>query len=50
MVLERVCHVIDLVFISVNNVPVWVRHRVLIILIRNIEVFLDGEESLWDGI
>ena len=47
---ELVCHVRYLVVIPVQKYPVWVRHRVLIIPIRNIEVFPEGEESLWDKI
>ena len=47
---ESVCHGSDLVVSSVNNEPVWVRYRVLIIPSNNIEVFPEGEESLSDEI
>ena len=50
MVQELVHHGIDIVFSTVKKDYVLVRNRVLIIPIINIDIFLEGEESLWDEI
>ena len=48
--LERVCCVINVLIILVYNVPVWVRHGVLIIPSINLAVFPQAEEILCDRI
>ena len=50
MVQESVCRGSDIVFRPVQKFSVWVMHIVLIILSRNLEVFPEVEESLWDEI
>ena len=47
---ERVCHGIYLVVSTLQEMPLWVRHEILIIKISNLEVILEVEESFWDGI
>ena len=50
VVQKIIFHGSGIVFIPVQKETIWVSHRVLIIPIRNIEVFPEGEESLWDKI
>ena len=45
---EIICNVSDIGVGPVQKEPVWVRHRVLIIPSGNLEVFTEGEESLWE--
>ena len=47
---DHVCHGSYLLVINGQKVTVWVRHIALIISSRNFEVFLEAEESRWDGI
>ena len=50
VVQEIVCHVSDLGVSPARKETVWVRHRVLIIPINNLEIFPEGEDSLWEKI
>ena len=45
---EHVSHGSDLIVRLAQKDPVWVSHGVLIIPSRNIEVFPEADESLWE--